>query len=396
MTTRPAARGWLGPYFAAWLPPAALLVALLAGATSLSWGRAAALGLPLALLLAQLCLTAAYLTRAFPLAPAGGRLARSLVAVTMAAVVTCALWVALGRLWAGALAALAAGFYDLPARYLEAVPPLYAAGVLLYLLAAAGHYLAASLAASRQAERRALEAQVLAREAELRALRAQIDPHFLFNSLNALAALAGGDPPAARRVALLLAGFLRRSLRLGERAAVPLGEELEAARAYLAIEQVRFGERLRVEERIDPEVEALAVPPLILQPLVENAIKHGIAGRVDGGTVTLEAARDSGGLRLAVINDRDPEAPAGGGEGIGLANVRRRLDAAYGRRARLSAAPFDGGFRAEVALPAEEAAPAPGAAQAGAGLADPDRGPAADGFGRRPAAGAGRGPGGGR
>lgn len=352
MPTFPLARGWLGPYFAAWLLPAALLVALLAGATSLSLAAAAALGLPLALLLAQLCLTAAYLTRAFPLAPGAGRLARSLAAVALAAVVTCALWVALGVAWAGALAALAPGFAELPARYREAVPPLYAAGVLLYLLAAAGHYLAASLAASRHAERRALEAQVLAREAELRALRAQVDPHFLFNSLNVVAALAGSDPAAARRTALMLAGFLRRSLRLAEREAVPLGEELEAARAYLEIERVRFGDRLRVDERIAPGLEELPVPPLILQPLVENAVKHGIARRLEGGTVGLEAARRPDGLLLAVTNERDPDAPPGGGEGIGLANVRRRLEVAYGRRARLTAGSRGESFRAELLLPA--------------------------------------------
>jgi hypothetical protein len=353
--TRTAGRGWLGPYFAAWLLPATLLVALLAAAAGLSVAAAAALGLPLALLLAQLCLTAAYLTRAFPLAP-GAALARSLLALVAAAAVTCALWVALGRLWAGALAALAPAFADLPARYREAAPPLYAAGLLLYLLAAAGHYLAASLAASRSAERRALEAQVLAREAELRALRAQVDPHFLFNSLNAVAALAGSDPAAARRTALLLAGFLRRSLRLAEREAVPLGEELEAARAYLAIERVRFGDRLAVEERIAPGLEALPVPPLILQPLVENAVRHGVARRLAGGAVVLEAARRPDGLLLAVTNERDPEAPPGGGEGIGLANVRRRLEAAYGRRARLTAGAREESFRAELLLPAGEPA----------------------------------------
>lgn len=363
MPTLPLARGWLAPYFAAWLLPGALLVALLAGATSFSPAAAAALGLPLTLLLAQLCLTAAYLCRAFPLAPGGARLAGSLLAVAVAALVTCALWIALGRLWAQALAALTPAFGALPGGYPEAVPPLFAAGVLLYLLAAAGHYLAASLAASRGAERRALEARLSAREAELRALRAQIDPHFLFNSLNAVASLAGSDPPAARRTALMLADFLRRSLRLAEHESVPLREELEAVRAYLEIERVRFGERLRVEESIAAGVEELPVPPLILQPLIENAAKHGIARRLEGGTVILEAARRAGGLLLAVTNETDPEAGAGGvgggrGEGIGLANVRRRLDAAYGRHARLTAAARDGRFRAELLLPLPEPAPA--------------------------------------
>lgn len=352
-------RGRLAPYLAAWLLAGGLLVALLAGATPLGPAAAAALGLPMAVLLVQLGLSAGWVCRAFPLTPGLGRLGRSVLALLLAGLLTCGVWLALGRLWAAALGALAPAFAGLAEGYAESVPLLLAAGLPIYLLAAAGHYLAASLAESRRAERQALEARLLAREAELRALKAQVDPHFLFNSLNAVAALAGSDPAAARRTALLLAGFLRRSLRLADRDTVPLAEELEAARSYLAIEAVRFGDRLRVAESIEPGVGELPVPPLILQPLVENAVKHGIARRLDGGEVRLEASRRGGDLLLSVVNDLDPEAPAPAGrtagpEGIGLANVRRRLDAAYGHRARLAAAAGPDGFRAEVVLPAGE------------------------------------------
>lgn len=350
----------LVPYGIAWLLAGGLLVALLAGATPMAPAAAIALGLPMALLLLQLGLSARWVCRAFPLAPGLARLGRSVFALLLAGSLTCAAWLGLGRLWAAALEALSGAFAGLAASYAQAVPLLLAAGLPIYLLAAAGHYLVESLAESRRAERQALEARLLAREAELRALRAQVDPHFLFNSLNAVAALAGSDPAAARRTALMLAAFLRRSLRLADRDTVPLADELEAARSYLAIERVRFGDRLRLDEAIEPGVEALPVPPLILQPLVENAVKHGIAQRLDGGTVRLEAARRGGDLLLAVVNDLDDEAGGAGasraahrdGHGIGLANVRRRLDAAYGHRARLAAAPGPDGFRAELVLPA--------------------------------------------
>ena len=206
---------------------------------------------------------------------------RPALTLSVAAALSSALWLLLGGAWVAtlelfpALAGAAGRYRGAAARCSSRL------GVLLYLLVAAGHYLALAVEASRSAERRALEARVLAREAELKALRAQVDPHFLFNSLNAVAALAGGDPAAARRMALMLADFLRQSLRLVERATIPLDEELALVRAYLAIEQVRFGERLAVAERLDPAAGVVPVPPLLLQPLVENAVKHGIAGLVE-------------------------------------------------------------------------------------------------------------------
>ena len=159
---------------------------------------------------------------------------------------------------------------------------LFAVGVPLYLLSAIVHYLFLAFEASHAAERRVLETEVSAREAELRALRAQLNPHFLFNSLNSINALVGSDPEGARRMCERLGDFLRRTLALGARDAVTLGEELELVDRYLAIEQVRFGARLAVERRIGPGAAQCVVPPLLLQPLVENAVKHGVADRVDG------------------------------------------------------------------------------------------------------------------
>ncbi len=228
---------------------------------------------------------------------------------------------------------------------------LFGIGVLLYLLSTGFHYAFLAVETSREAERRAAEARTLAREAELQALRIQINPHFLFNSLHSISALATMDGARAREMCVRLADFLRGSLGLGDLESIPLREELALARRYLDVEQVRFGQRLRVEEEIDPACEECGIPPLLLQPLVENAVKHGIAGLVEGGAVRLSAERDGGNCIVTIENEFDPEMPPRRGGGVGLTNVRRRLEARYGPAARLDAAAGDGIYRVTLQVP---------------------------------------------
>jgi len=228
---------------------------------------------------------------------------------------------------------------------------LFVAGIPLYLLSAIAHYLFLAFQASHAAERRVLETEVTAREAEVRALRAQLNPHFLFNSLNSINALIGSDPEGARRMCERLGDFLRRTLSLGARDDVSLGEELELVDRYLGIEQVRFGERLQIEHAVDPDAAMCRVPPLLLQPLVENAIKHGIQDLIEGGAVRIEARVDGGALRVVVDNPVDADAPSRRGEGVGLDNVRRRL-AAFGERdAMLKSERKGDRFRVTLVLP---------------------------------------------
>ena len=224
-------------------------------------------------------------------------------------------------------------------------------GLLLFLLAAALHYLLVAFEDSRRAETEALRFQILSREAELRALRAQIHPHFLFNSLNSISALIGSRPEEARRMCLLLADFLRRSLALGARDRVPLAEELALAEDLLAIEKVRFGARLHYAPRVEEAALTCLVPPLLLQPLVENAVTHGIAQCLEGGTVRLEARRRGERLLLAIENPRDAGAPTRKGTGIGIENVRRRLETLYGREAALRLQSAGDSFQVELELP---------------------------------------------
>ena len=308
-----------------------------------------AFAVPLSLFYGFAVLSAWWVCRRYPLT--GERPGRAIQFQLLAALQVSAVWCAAGALW-GVLLARFSPFDASRAVILRDVALLFGAGIPLYLLSAVIHYLFLAFEASHAAERRVLESHVTAREAELRALRAQLNPHFLFNSLNSINALVGSNPEGARRMCEGLGDFLRRTLALGARDFVTLGEELELVERYLAIEQVRFGERLRVERDLDPQAIACHVPPLLLQPLVENAVKHGVAGRIEGGVVRLEAHRRGAMLDIAVENPVDADAPTQRGSGLGLENVRRRLEAFGARDARLDAVREPERFRVTLTLPA--------------------------------------------
>ncbi len=236
------------------------------------------------------------------------------------------------------------------------VPLLFGAGILLYLLTVAFYYVILAVEASRQAEARAMQASLLAREAELKALKAQVNPHFLFNSLNSISALTSSDPQKAREMCILLGDFLRQTLGLGERTVIPLREELSLIRAYLAVEKTRFGARLSMQENMDEQALRFDIPPLLLQPLVENAVAHGVANLAEGGSILLNVQRGNGTVSILIENTFDPEAPPRRRSGVGLANVRQRLQARYGDRASFSAKTEGGIFRVAIVLPAEKEA----------------------------------------
>ena len=181
----------------------------------------------------------------------------------------------------------------------------------------------------------------------------QINPHFLFNSLHSIAALATQDGPRAREMCVRLSDFLRSSLSLGDREDIPLREELALARGYLDVEHVRFGVRLAVREEIQDACQECAIPALLLQPLMENAVKHGIAGMVEGGVIRLAADRTGDSVHIAVENAFDPDAVPSGRLGVGLAHVRRRLQVRYGDAATFEAGAREGIYRVELRFPCE-------------------------------------------
>ncbi len=211
---------------------------------------------------------------------------------------------------------------------------------------------------ARRDELRVQEARKQALRAELKALQARTNPHFLFNSLNTAAGLIDEDPAVAEEVIERLAGLFRYSLRGSEESWVRLSDEVAAVRSYLQVEAIRLGDRLRSEISVAPEVAEVLVPPLVLQPLVENAVLHGVAPRKGGGRVRVEATRADSTLLLTVADDGDgPGSSPHRGSGTSLADLEKRIEMVYGGDAGLSSTTgADGGFRVALSLPLEQPA----------------------------------------
>lgn len=225
-----------------------------------------------------------------------------------------------------------------------------------------GHALAyAERVRREQAEKAALKTQLV--ESQLGALRMQLQPHFLFNTLNGVAMLIrGGDPARAVEMIVLLGEVLRRLLRTSSELEAPLASELELLRKYLEIEQIRFGDRLRVAWHVDDDVTGALVPPLILQPVVENALRHGLWPCTEGGELAIAARRNGAELELEVTDHGVGLAPgfdADRSSGVGLANVRGRLSRMYGADAGLEVSAGDArGVRVRLRIPYRIAPPA--------------------------------------
>jgi len=328
-------------YLLSWIPIDLFLVYWYYSTTALDLIESIAFVLPVLVLYSFLCLSAWYMCRVLPLnrtSPvklilnhfaSGSAMGAFLVLLTIA--------------WAWTIGHI---FLGLEARAERFYPVFYIASVLLYLLHIALLYLISSVETSHAA-------QTLARESQLKALKMQVNPHFLFNSLNSISALAVADGKRAREMCIKLSDFLRTTLQLGDRETIPLSEEISLCLNYLDVERVRFGSRLTVEHSSEADCRGCDVPSLIIQPVVENAIKHGISGLVDGGTIKIDVRCGSGLVRIRVTNAFDPEYQPAKRNGIGINNIRQRLLARYGDRARLDIDRDEAAqeFRAEIRIP---------------------------------------------
>ncbi|HYC62488.1 MAG TPA: histidine kinase [Thermoanaerobaculia bacterium] len=337
----------LALYLFTWTLLAILIALLLIEPGRRGIPPAVLLTLPPTLLYAFACLAAWYPVRAMPLERANAW--TMLVSHAFAAMVLSSVWLTLFRYSARISSPYVEGGESAVTNHSAA---LFVTGALLYLLAVAFHYLLVAIERAARVEKQEIEVRMLAREAELKTLKAQIDPHFLYNSLNAISALCGSNPATARTLTTLLAEYLRKSLRTGSAESITLSEELELASSYLAIERIRFGPRLELAQEIDESVRGFRVPPLLLQPLVENAVKHGIAQLVDGGTLQITAARKGARVRISVENRCDPDRVEQHGQGIGLQNTRRRVETFYGPAARVEIVEEPAHFRVALVLPA--------------------------------------------
>lgn len=300
------------------------------------WVRIFLYNLPYWLIIAVLTLPVVWLTRRFGFL--GRRPWRAIAAHTASVVPFAVIHVGLYRFLQVAGAGWPAVRDKLPLAVRAELSMTLDKEILLYVgivgvVSAVDYYRSyqerARAAAALELEQARLRASLS--EARLEALRMQLQPHFLFNALHAISTLIlRGDPRSANEMLVRLSDFLRMTLERGEAAIVPLSVELEFLEAYLRIQRVRFGDRLRVVMEIEEPARGAAVPSLILQPLVENAVRHGLAGDPGQGVITIRATVAGGTLALQVADDgsglRDAEPRA---RGVGLANVRARLEHLY-------------------------------------------------------------------
>ena len=207
----------------------------------------------------------------------------------------------------------------------------------------------------RRDEIRNLRLETANRDNQLNALRAQMNPHFMFNALNGIRALIDENPEQAKRAITQLSAILRNAMATVKRKTVPLGEEVDIVKAYLALEAMRFEERIQVHFDVDPSLEREPVPPMLVQTLVENAVRHGIAKLPQGGDVHIGAHRGLDHLVLTVKNTGHYEPGRINGTGIGLRNTRKRLEMLYGAKASLAISNQGGMVITEVEIPLRSA-----------------------------------------
>ena len=263
-----------------------------------------------------------------------------------------AMWVIAGEAYAGLLDSV----YQQPrwrSLFEEGLTVNLAFVVIQFGALVLVHYLYFAMEKTRDMERAALQQKLLISQAELQALKATVHPHFLFNSLNTLANIALTSSDKAHRFCLLIAEFLRYSITYSDNSTATLGEELEHVQNYLGIERERFGERIETRFDIDDSLLDTIVPPLILFPVIENAVKHGIDSRLEGGMVSIVARRGEDTLIIEVSNPVDELGRKLKGAGHGLSSLEQRLKNLYRGQARLKTVRESGQFTVGIWIPLE-------------------------------------------
>jgi len=348
-------------YLALWLLAGLGLADAMVHAALGAWLTASVFALPMAICLGFVAASAYYVGRSVAV---GARSHWQTAALFGAAsALAGALWCVLCQAWNAVGASVLASMDAQPSPgtpfaqgQLVALPSgvqliLWLAGSGLYLISLLIHDVWLSAEQLRAAQALEAQARLQARDAHLQVLRTQINPHFLFNSLNSISALTTQNAAAARTMTLELAAFFRLTLALGEQEHIALAAEIALCEHFLAVEKIRFGDKLRTDIDVSEAARAARIPPMLLQPCVENAVKHGLHHLVDGGCITLRAFVQGPWLYITIDNPLDPDAPARSGTGTGLVNIRRRLATLYGEQARIQWTQHAARFSLEIVLP---------------------------------------------
>ncbi len=229
---------------------------------------------------------------------------------------------------------------------------------LEYVTAIAVYYILKYIDTIKLKENEKAKLAITNNEMKLSLLKSQINPHFLFNTLNSISTLMNSDKDKARQMMTMLGDVLRYALDSNSFLQVPLGDELDFIRNYINIQQVRFGERLKYEEQIDRSCLALTIPPMVLQPLVENSVKHGITPKEEGGTITLSIKRANGHVEFRVADDgvglSNQTQYESSNSGVGLVNSDMRLQNMYGGNSRIRISAEKHGFLVQFNIPVDE------------------------------------------
>lgn len=264
------------------------------------------------------------------------------------AVITTTIWVVAGYFISG----LIIESFGRSTVYLEQSLPLrFIIGILLYVIYASIYYLVINSQKQKTSELAASELRNLLKETELKSLKYQINPHFIFNSLNSIASLTISDPDAAREMTVKLSTYMRNTLSKNESTFQLLNDELKNIKLYMEIEKIRFGERIAFSEEISKDCGRLRIPAMILQPLIENAIKYGVHESMDQVNIRMKCRKAGDYMEICISNNYDTDAVIKKGERIGLNNIKQRLKLIYNHDNLLVVKNVEGIFEVKIYIP---------------------------------------------
>ena len=345
-------------YVALWLVAGAALAAALVKVGWAAWWAALVFAVPMAVCLGFVAASAYYVCRSVVFSQRSGW--QTTLVFGAASGLAGALWAAACWSWNTA----AAGLLELAggvAPSLLALPQgsgaaLAVLGAAVYLISLLMHDIALASDELRAAQAREALSILQARDAQLQVLRTQINPHFLFNSLNSISALTSQNAAAARAMTLELAAFFRQTLAVAEKDRIALAQEIALCEHFLAVEKIRFGDKLRSHIDVSEAAALVLIPPMLLQPCIENAVKHGLRHLPEGGCISLHAFVQGPWLYVTIDNPIDPtdhDRPPEAGTGTGMANIKQRLATVYGERARMGWTQHAAHFSLEIVLPSQ-------------------------------------------
>lgn len=267
----------------------------------------------------------------------------------IAASILCAIWVYLSY-------AIYKPFITKENHFLEdGIPSKIFAGYLMYAIYLIFFYAVNYYQSLKEKIKKEVEYKTLLREAELQALKSQINPHFLFNSLNSISALTVSNPEMAQEMVINLSTFMRYSLLHNQKEMVTFSKELENIKLYLGIEKVRFGKKLNAEFEIDSHCMEAEIPNMILQPLFENAIKYGVYETTEQVTIKTNCKCEGNLLKISIVNDYDASSIKRKGEGIGLRNIRQRMEIIYNQPDLIAVIDHKTSFEVQLIIPQKQA-----------------------------------------